>query len=392
LWAWLLGITAAKVAVAAACTGTVEVEQMANQAQAFLAGRDVLDRNGTYGNPSFFPMGHYGLVTGCWLLAQATGLSFAWLIKLPAIAADVVTAWALTRVPRGGTAAALAYMANPITFLLAGYHGQPHSVAVCGAVLALAAAEAQRPRAAGAVLALAASVRQHFAVLLWPLLLTTTRRIGMAATFAALAAIVNLPLLSFARPDRVLAPTWTYGSWGYTLLLLQGPRVLALAGWTTLAEAADRLNRAVLAIAPGIYLGWAAVFALWAWRRTRQDRLDRWHAALLFLLGVYTIAPGFGVQWLVWALPFWLVVDRRRALIYTALAGTFLAACYWQWTLNDAYGVRSITENLHVLSRADLAGILGVGALGVATWAYAARSAWQLWKSGDTLPISAASG
>jgi hypothetical protein len=117
------------------------------------------------------------------------------------------------------------------------------------------------------------------------------------------------------------------------------------------------------------------VYGVWVWRRRPSDQ---WRAALLFLLGLYAISPGFGVQWLVWAVPFWLVVDLRGALRYSLLAGAFLAGSYWQWSLNDRYGIGSLTANLSLLRPADLAGVITVGLLGVATWAYTVRSAWRL--------------
>jgi len=392
-------ITLVKLWIAWRFTGTIEVDQMRHQAEAFMAGADVLDRASTLGNPSFFPMGHYGLVSSCWLLANATGLPFAWLIKLPAIFADVLTATLLCTlsrsagplrdfrasedragaVPRGNARVGCAYLLNPVTILLSAYHGQPHTVAVAFAVLALWAADLERPALAGTALALAASIRQHFAILALPLLASLKRRWPvMLATLLGLGLVVNLPLLSFGEPSRVLAPTWTYGSWGYTMLLVQGPRLLTLAGWTRLASVADALNRAIQAIAPAIYLAWAAAFILWTARRLLRHTLDPWRAALLFLVGLYALAPGFGIQWLLWAVPFWLVVEFQEGLFYSWLAGAFLAGSYWQWSLNAKYGVYSITANLHVLSRPDLLGVVAVGGLGCVLWALSLRTAWRL--------------
>ena len=96
------------------------------------------------------------------------------------------------------------------------------------------------------------------------------------------------------------------------------------------------------------------------------------------MLGIYSVSPGFGVQRLIWAVPFWLIDNPREAIGYSALAGAYLAGSYWQWSLNAKYGVGSITANLDLLTWGDLAGVFLVGAIGFLTWVYCARAAWRL--------------
>jgi len=383
--ALLVGVTVIKILVAARFTGTIEVQQMLKQAQVFLAGQDFLDPGTMNGNPSFFPLGHYGLVAACLMIAEATGVPFAFLIKLPAILADLMIALLLHRLPRGGERAALFYVLNPVSFLLSAYHAQPHSVAVLGSVLACWLADQGRYVSSGLALGLAASIRQHFGILIVPLAIRAgARRKATLVSFVGVVVLLNVWLLASAHPHRVLAPTWTYGSWGYTMVLLQGPRVLSLLGvpelpWATSALSA--VNTALELYGFRMYWLWAAVFLAWVIARSRKGTLDLWRATLVFLVGIYAISPGFGIQWLVWAVPFWLLVDRRDAISYSVLAGAFVAGSYWQWGLNLAYGVRSITANLALLRPVDLAGVMLVGLLGVLTWAFCVRATWRLARS-----------
>lgn len=382
LLAALLGCTLLKVLVAASFTGTVEVRQMRQQAEAALAGRDLLVPASTGNNPSFFLSGHYAIVTGAMLSSRASGLPFAFVVKLPAIAADLLIALLLLgarpRDPATGATTALAFMFNPVSFLLSAYHGQPHTVAVAGGVLALWLAERGRAMAAGVALALAASVRQHLALLAVPLALILPRqeRPKLLAALAAVGVVLNAGIVLSAHPERVLAPTWVYGTWGYTMVLVQAPRLLARLGLEVPDAVAGGLQSALLRHGWLIFLGWAGAFALGCWR-ARDRGLDPWAAALVFFAGLCALSPGFGVQWTIWALPFWLVVHRRSALLYSALAGAFLAGSYWQWTLPARYGVESITANLHLLGRGELLAIALVGALGLATWALTAWAAWR---------------
>ena len=372
----MLAVTAAKLALAAVVGSTADVGQTLAGARAFVAGRDVLDPGSTGGNPLYFLMGHSYIAAACLLVAQTLGLSFAFVIKTPAILADLLIVGLLATVSGGGAGAALLYLLNPVTILLSVYHGQVHTVAVAGAVLALWLAERGRSMASAFVLALAATVRQHFAVLIVPLWMGSgARRALTFLGFAFTLLLLNVPLFASAHPGRVLMPMSNTGLWGYAMIVRHGPRVLALAGLSGVEATLAPLDRGLETYGPALYWIWTIVFVVWVWWRRVEDL---WRAALVYLLGFYAIGPGFGVQWLIWAVPFWLVVERRQAVLYCVLAGSYLMGSYWQWGLNAKYGVWSVTANLHVLSRGDLLGLILVGALGFFTWAFCARAAWRL--------------
>lgn len=372
---FLLLATLAKLALAAIAGGTADIRQYLQQAQAFLAGADVFDPANTGNNPSFFLVGHYALVSLVALVANATGIPFGFWVKVPAIVSDLAVCLVLRRASPAGDLAATAYMINPVTLLLSVHHGQIHSVATAIAVWAYSRAVGGHALQSGLLLGFGASVRQHFAVLVVPLVIRlSAQRARLIAGLVGVLVLVNLPLLASSYAWRFTTPASTPGIWGYSIPLLHGPRVLALAGFEVaqpVAASADVLasHGAVLVWA------WTLAFVAWSWRRLEADP---WHAALLFLVGIYTVTPAFGVQWLVWALPFWLVADPRGAMVYGALAGVYLIGTYWVWTFPARYGVRSITANLGVLAPADLALYLVVGALGIVAWLYCAATAYRL--------------
>ena len=375
----LVGATAVKLLLAAVLGSTVDVLQIRSAGEALLAGRDLLDPASTEGNPTYLLLGHSLVAAASLAVANALGTSFDLIVKVPAILADLGIAWLLRTLRRGGDRAALLYMLNPLTVLLSAYHGQLHTVAVLGTVATLWLTERQRPIEAAIVLALAVSVRQHVAVLLVALLARVReRRRAIVVAFGLALVVVNAPLLVNPHIDRVLAPASNYGLWGYAMVVQHGPRLVRRLGIADVEWVVRPLNRALEHYGAGLPWLWAAVFVAWVARR-RPD--DLWRSTLLFLLGIYAVGTGFGVQRLVWALPFWLVVDRRGALAYSGLAGAYLAATYWQWTLNAKYGVGSLMASLHLVRPGDLAGIAGVGALGLLTWAYSTRMAWRLARS-----------
>ncbi len=375
LTVFLLLATALKLAAAMFVGGTADVGHRLQEAEAFRSGRDVLDQASTGNSPSFFVLGHYVIAGAVLDAARATGIPFMFWAKVPAIFGDLVIALVLAATVRGRPTAAIAYMLNPVTLLLSVYHGQFHTVAVAGAVGAVSLALSERTVLAAIVLALGASVRQHFAVLLLPLLMRSApRRVAAALAFMVVGLAVNLPLLTSAHPEHLLSPITAYGIWGYTIPLRHAPKVLELIGvqaWSIVTTA----NWVLSTFSPLLYAGWSLVFVLWFWRHRETDL---WRAALVFLLGFYVVSPRFGVQWLGWALPFWLLVNFRDALVYSALVSALLFGSYWVWTFNAKYGVVSISAELQLLNRTDLSMYFVVGVLGIVTWGYCVWALWRL--------------
>jgi hypothetical protein len=364
-----------KLALAAIPGGTAEIIHQYQHAQRWLGGEDVLTPNVV--NPGSFLVGHYVFAVLAFKASSATATPFHFWIRAPAVLADLALALMLRALPRGGDRAAMLYMLSPVSLLLSVYHGQLHTVATAFAFCALWLAERTRFAAAGAVLALAVGVRQHFAVLAAPLVRRAGRRVFVfLGALGVMLVALNWPLLANPHLYRAVSPPAGYGTWGYSIVLVNGPRIVALAGGPDMRSAIPAISAALPAISTALYLAWAAAMAVRAWRRDE----DPWHAALLFLVGFYAITPGWGVQWLSWALPFWIVVSRHGAIVYSALAGALLAISYWVWTFNAKYGIYQVTANLGALSRVDLALYMLAGALGVVTWLYCVKTAWSLWR------------
>ncbi|MBI4353705.1 MAG: DUF2029 domain-containing protein, partial [Candidatus Omnitrophica bacterium] len=290
LTAWLVAMTVVKLILAACWGWTNDIPQTLAQAEAFLHSPSVLRPE----HPSIFPLGYYWLATAPLLASMWTGLSYAFWLKVPAILADLAIALTLRTMSRGGAWAAFLYIVNPVSFLLSVYHGQLHTPAAAGAVLALWYAERHRRMASGVALALSASVRQHFGLLILPLMLASrTRRLALVAGFALVTLLANVTLIGTYRHGIMASPVWAYGAWGYGMLFLQGPRLLEWCGLEGIVEAATGVNQLLQVYGPKVYWGWAAVFLGWVWRRSRRhEPADPWREGLVFLLGLYAVSPG----------------------------------------------------------------------------------------------------
>jgi len=354
--------------------GTSDVTNQFYQARAWLAGHDVFDVD-MVGHAAFFPIGHFLIAGGALRAAEASGVPFAFWIKVPAIAADLAAAMLLRRIPAAGPPGAVLYMTSPVTLLASVHHGQLHTVAAVVGAYALWLGTRDRDLAAAVVAALAATVRQHFAILLVPLVRAARERaVRIALVFVVVVVALNVPLLlRTARPESLAAPATGIGTWGYTIVVRHTPRVLALAGIDA-GSAFDTATAALLRVAGAVVAAWALCWAFWVWRR---PDVSSWRAVLVFVLGFYTVSPGFGVQWLAWVLPFWLVVDRRGAALFSIVAGAYLVATYWVWGFPAKYGVPSASAQLGLLGPLDLAIYAITGLLGIAAWLYCAVAAWH---------------
>ena len=374
----LIGFTILKLILIGIVGSTADVGQMFIAGQALISGRDILDPINTGGNPSYFLYGHSMIVTICIFISQYLNISFDAVIKVPAILSDLAIALILLRIPVGGSRVALIYMLNPVTFLLSVYHGQLHTVAVAGVVFSLYLMNRNRFVLSGFVLALASIIRQHFAVLIVLLVRRSGRFVNTGIMiFFVVLILSNLPLLSSSHIENIFVPVSNYGLWGYSMLLSHGPRLLSLIGFENVGFLLAPLNNVLKLYGPSLYWFWALIFFSRYWNEKLDDK---WSPTLIFLLGIYTIGTGFGVQRLIWVVPFWLIVSFRQGTIFCILASIYLIGSYWQWTLNDKYSVVSITQNLDVLKVCDLFGLIIVGMFGFLTWAYCARTFFQIWR------------
>ncbi len=261
-------------------------------------------------------------------LSAATGLPFVVAIKLPAILADVAITGLLYRLVaerRGRDWAAyvaLLYALNPVSLLVSAYHGQFEAVTLLLLIMAWALWERRREGASAAALGLAI-LNKTWPVVLLPVffirLANWRARILYALVALGIPALaVGVYLLVYhADPMTMLGRALTHrgvaGYWGPSAVVFP----LATA-WPVLQPLADVL----LALRNPLLLV-AILLVLW-WTR-RQTALD---ALLTVQLAIFAVTVGFGIQWLVWPVPFALLAGQSRWLRAYSLAATLMLAVH----------------------------------------------------------------
>jgi hypothetical protein len=250
-------------------------------------------------------------------LMSMTGLEFQDAFRLLQTAADVLTTLALARL--AGVYAAGAFMLSPASIFITGFHCQSDPTMVMFVVLAAAAPGAF---VSGLLVACGAGVK-IIALVAFPLILLRFRGreiVHYVAGAALVSAVIYVPA-AIATDGVVLRNVFLYSgpgvSWG--LMFLFGG---VIRTYPVLRQALSLVLLASLA-------------ALWfaELRRGERTRLRTAAAVGVAILLVLVLAPGFGVQYLFWPLPFLaILLPRREALLTHGALSVFLFAMYTAWS------------------------------------------------------------
>jgi hypothetical protein len=298
-------------------------------------------------------------------LARETGASFALLVRLPVLAAELGLVFLLGRM--AGPRAAWLYALHPVALLVSACHGQFDALALLAVLLAVRAQAAQRPDAAALWLAAAIGLKS-FPVLLVPVFLLAMPRVRARVRFAALATLpVALSLLPFAIADAgaLRRELFAYGGvvdFGW-IAVVRGLRLLS-TGVLLRGEAVHWA--AWVAAAKILFLAAYAALLAWWWRRGRAPEVAT--ASLLVLLAFLTLYGALSAQYLLWVVPLGVLLPSRGFLVYGALSAAALAAFY----LSLAPGVLWPSAAAADRSAAGAVWALGVAAQWAATAAWAA--------------------
>jgi Gpi18-like mannosyltransferase len=311
---------------------------------------ELLDRVGvlrSYGEMSL--MNHPPLVLA---IARVTnrigvslGLEFQDSFRFLQIAADVVTAFVLlpiVRRVRGAPYAPLMFFLSPAVLFITAFHCNSDPLMMMFVVIAVAAAIEERPVIAGLALACAVGIK-IVPLLVGPLFLLALR--GKRARLQFLGACIAGAAVIFVPALVVSGWTFVHQVFGYTgFVRAWGIPLLAHVVQATMGVQV-----------PVTWVPFALVATLVAfWWFNRKADVQRLPAliATTYLIVLF-LAPGFGVQYLYWPLPFLaFALPRRAAFALHAVISAYVFALYtvwskgWPWWFADSPGSPRVAELL----------------------------------------------
>jgi hypothetical protein len=319
-------------------------------------------------------------------LAERTGVRFEVWFKVPSLLADVLAA-TLTYLfvrRRGsllGAAAFALFCWNPISILVAAYHGNTDSICAALALLAAVCTEDECPFLGGLALGASMNVKLIPLVLI-PLLASCQRdwkQFGRFVAGLSIAALPFVPILLWHGKSfyaHALAYRSNSYQWGITGLLYE------LAPAPRMAQIANAWNGTWKHVGTKVILLSAFALALANFGKRRWSAPELAACGFGFFL---VFAPGFGIQYLVYLVPVLFAARVRSAVTYSLTAGAFAFLLYFTaWNGLEPYysaiaarppqGVLTLGYVCWVVTIYVLADLLDL------------RSAWGSWFALQTEP------
>jgi hypothetical protein len=343
----LLGMTLLKILWALNSAGSVDMVLFYN----FGKGVEQYGLTQLYGMDEKF--NHTPLTGGfAWLLYHTAGgdkLQFAFLLRLASIIADLAVVAALLRwrAKLGNLPpwwAVIVFAASPVSLMVSGFHGNVDPIMVALLFLATIAAACERPVLCGVLFGLAANVKIVPIIVSPVFFFFWLGRSGpgsgrglvrfVVASGAVMLAGWALPLV--VCPKEYLHNVFGYGStwgvWGLSYLLrITGWEEVQKIDFKGLTATQNMLAAMLKFTAIG---GIAAI----GWMRRKVAPAEFAATLGMAWLVFFIFAPGVGVQYMVWAAPFLLLLSARGYAVITAATTVFLFAFYhstssgrWPW-------------------------------------------------------------
>src|SRR5436190_17103518 len=262
---------------------------------------------------------------------QENGLKFPFLLRFPGIIADFVVVLLMLRLRKQWalpTGSLLLLALSPVSIMVSGFHGNTDSVLVLFVVLAAYLCARNQPTWCGVVLALSCGIK-IVPVLLLPVFFWFwyPRQRSMRFLFPFIVTVIAIsiqPLLSFPLPfaRNAFAYGGYWGLWGITYWL-------RLTGWSQfVAIDYPNVTFAENIVSNALKLIIITATLMIAWRRRNMDSRGLFGSIAYVWLVFFAFSPGVGPQYLVWLMPFLLVLPPAVFAYITAACALFIFFFY----------------------------------------------------------------
>ncbi len=265
-----------------------------------------------------------------WEMSRYQVPLFAKLIKLPSLFGDVFIVWLLAQFYSLRLAAIFSLL--PASILVSAFHGNTDSLYAAFLLAAVTSRMRRNYFLSGVFFALSLNVKLLPLVLLFPFLIFCYTRKALLLTLGGIVLgltpfyypILTVPL---DMHRNMLQYSSNPDNWGIQFLFNQ----LREYGARSIA---DRLSGCYTFIGRYVLLIGGILIALAARRRIQSDIIQA-----LSLCGAFffVMTPGFGVQYVVFTLPLFLIHNEERGILWGLSSGIFIGSVYYtfmtDWSL-----------------------------------------------------------
>ncbi|MGC8947516.1 MAG: glycosyltransferase 87 family protein [Anaerolineae bacterium] len=304
----LIGLLARLIPAATLLRGAeYDIESFRRVGEVFLQGQAIYSSPLVSGRHPYLPFQVYLIGAAIWI-SQKSGLPFAFTVKLPSIVADLgLIALIFRIVQKSGKSIeqamtlGLLYALNPVSILVSAYHGQFDALPAL--LLALAWNCLSKPGLSALFLGLAV-VDKTWPILFLPIALMRLDSFRRQVLYCSIAVAIPVLLTTaylVAFPEdavplvrRALTHSGVPGWWGGSAILN------ILTGGTEWGQRALGLL--------GNYGRWLVLgcVGLSYWLTRKESTIA---ALVTAILTLYVFTPGFGLQWLLWVVPFAILAE-----------------------------------------------------------------------------------
>lgn len=348
---------------------------------------------------AIFPPLCLAFFQGMLWIARATHSAYSDVLRHFQSVADLVTTLSLVGIGRvrgwkNPYALALFFFLSPAAIFISAFHCNMDSTMVAFTTIAalLMVLPEQQEFASGLALAAATGIK-ILPLFLLPLFFLWSRRRARFVTGYSLAFfVIFLPAAWYGGSlviNNLLGYSGYAGKWGLPAVLLELEKLMGRPRQTPL------YGVAYLYAIRGKFIVIAALLALYLslWRR-RAELLASVSPFLALIPLVYLIvlflAPGFGVQYLLWPIPLLpFALDRRLAIWANAAISAYLFLTYTIWAEGFPWWYADSTAPVPHKEMVILLGIPLWLFLGYAGWR-GLQNLWSGWKVESAAPASGA--
>ena len=291
---------------------------------------------GSYNNIFNFPPPMIHVIKTLGALADSTGVPFKfWLRALPSLAdvGSFFLVWQLMATHKNLFILLLLLALCPISIVISGHEGNVDGLMIFFVLLSIWSVELRKSTWWGGIaFGLALSVK--FVPLLWlPTFFFYIPKVSSKAKCLAGAAVcfslLSLPFLVQAPITiirQLLGYGSIYGAWGFSKLA-----VMQFGQPNMLHPPYDPTGAHAVFAAILKYGLIATICVVSYWMSHRPNKPDLFIQCGIVVALFLFLTPGFGVQYLVWLVPFTIAAGLRATVIYHVIGSVYIALAFGHW-------------------------------------------------------------